>query len=226
MKRLLIISLLILNANVAYLQNLNIPDSTSEYIYNETYKNIAAFNIKYNAYSSIGLDKRTLLNSNRDFFFDAYIANYGFKFKMEIKELPQVYPLSEYKLYQIFVDGFRYVCENGDIEINKIGVQGFTCSNYYLLALNEKNGAIKFISGQFFRNPIANDFRFDYNAPNSYLTYLKLKTFNLQTKDLVFYKGKGKKLLFKAYSEELKKNITIALALDDLENPQVQVNDK
>jgi len=221
MKRLFILTLIILKANVAYLQNLNIPDSTNKFIYNEVYKNIAAFNIKYSLHSLNGVYKGNLLSSTRNFFFDAYIADYGFKLKMDIKELSQAYPLGNYKLYQIFIDGFRYINEKGDIEVNKIGVEDFPFSSQYLLALDEKNRTIKFISGQFYKNSIANDFSFDCNVPSSYITYLKLKTFNLETSDLKFSKRKGKKLFFKAYSEELKKGITIILSLKDIENPKI-----
>lgn len=226
MKKFIVLSLIILKANVAYLQNLNIPDSISEFVTNETYKNIAAFNIKCSIHSANGVDKSNYLNTNKNFFFDAFIADYSFRLKMDVKKLSQDYPLNNYELYQVFIDGFRYTNKNEDIEVKKGVIGEASFDRYYLLALDSKSKTIKFISGQFFRNPIASDFSLDFNNPNSFIEYLRLKTFNLQTKDLVFIKRKGKALYYKSYSDELKGEISIMLSLKDIENPIVYENRK
>jgi hypothetical protein len=77
------------------------------------------------------------------------------------------------------------------MKVSKGVIGEFSFNNYFLLALDEQKREIKFISGQFFRNPISSDFNLDFNNPNSFIEYLRLKTFYLQTKDFVFVKRKG-----------------------------------
>jgi len=226
MKKFIALSLIIVKANFAYMQNLSIPDSISEFVITETYKNIAAFNIKFSVHSFNGTDKSNYLNTNKNFFFDAFIADYGFRLKMDIKKLPEIYPLDKYELYQIFIDGFNYINKNADIEVKKGVVGEASYGNYYLLAVNNENKKIKFISGQFFRNQISHDFSLDSNNPSSFIEYLKFKTFYLQTKDLVFIKSKGNALYYKSYSNELKEEITIRLSLKDIENPTISAGAK
>ncbi|MDD2798185.1 MAG: hypothetical protein PHV20_06285 [Bacteroidales bacterium] len=219
MKRLIVVLFVVLKANIAFDQNHNVNDSISEFLYNETYKNIAAFNIKYSVHSLNGVNKGNFLKTNEKFFYDAFISDINYKFKMDIKELSQPYPLNNYTLYQVFIDGFRYTKTNEDVEVAKGVIGGFPFSNYYLLALDKQNKIIKFISGQFFRNTISNDFSFDINNSDSFIEYLRLKTFCLQTKNLIFIKKRGKRLFYKSFSEELKKEIIIMLSLKDVENP-------
>jgi hypothetical protein len=167
-----------------------------------------------------GSVRQNIFRSNSDFFYDAFLPDYGYKLEMDIQKLAWQYPDKEFDLYKVFVNGFKYSAGNDSASILTMGKW---TRRDFLLAFNKRNGEIKFISGQFFISAIADDFKFEINEPSSYLNFLKLKLFPYQVDNITFVRRKHKKLYFMAASGTLNKSLYIILPLKDLEHPQVSL---
>jgi hypothetical protein len=219
MRKLLVLSLFVFFSMGSYCQR-PVADINT-YLYNNIYKNIAAYNIKYSYYPLNGSVKQDIFRSNGDFFYDAFLPDFGYKLDMKIIKLDWQYPDKNFNLYKIFVNGFRYTA--GD-DSASVSVMGKWTNRDFLLALNKENGEIKFISGQFFISAIADDFTFNKYDPASYLNFLKLKLFPFQVDNITYVKRRHKKLYFYGASSALNKSLYIVLSLKDLEHPLVNVS--
>lgn len=186
-----------------------------EYVYNKVYKNIAAYQLKYNR---TDLNSNNQLSSEMNFYFDKFLPDYGYKLEMEIKKLPTEYPL-DYELYQVTLeDRILYFEERPNIIFLDKGEKMLPKNRYYLIAINKKDRYIKFISGQFFTTSIAKDFQFDTTNPKTIIKYIELKLFNLQINQVEILKIKGNKVILKAYSNEMKKEVRVFLNIKHPEN--------
>lgn len=189
-----------------------------QYIYNRMYKNIAAHNIKYGNVRYNGAVFKPIFHRNSDFFYESFLPDFGFKLDMQINKLSWSYPITDFEVYQVIVDEFRYEKDNGYGARKSFSAW---TDKYFLIALNRSTKEIKFISGQFFISAIADDFKLNTKEPQSLLEYLKFRVFRYQVKDITFIKKKQSKYYYHAYSESLKKNVTLIVYLNDLEEPRV-----
>lgn len=75
---------------------------------------------------------------------------------------------------------------------------------------------IKYISGQMFLDNISTDFELDENNPSTYITYIKLKMFDLQVNQLKFLKRKQDLLIYQGYSDFEKKKLKLSVDTNSL----------
>jgi hypothetical protein len=136
------------------------------------------------------------------------------KLILKIEKANIEYPDPTVTLYSVYKGSETYDC--GLYVLSKEPGYFFSPDRYFLVGVYP-SGFIIFISGNFYLHSIKDNFSLDFNMPESFYYYIKLKTFSFQTKDVEFVKKKGKNLIFKAYSEELKKNITIIINKRDLD---------
>lgn len=189
------------------------------YLYNTVYKNIAAYNITYASVRLNGTIKIIPFRSNANQFYNAFLTDYGYKMKMEVEKLDWQYPDKRYQLYKIFIDRFEHDSPNDTTVVNFYG--RFT-TKLFLIALNPSNGDVKFISGQFFTSTITEDFQLNRSDPNTFLEFLKFKTFRYQINNIEFLNKKHKALFFKGYSMEYDKLVKIKVAIKDTESFVIQ----
>ncbi|MEO6850773.1 MAG: hypothetical protein ABI203_12100 [Mucilaginibacter sp.] len=200
MKKLFLIFSLLAGTSACFAQS----DSTKvkELIYNRMYKNIAAYYINYAVKVRSGLKHGFLDQDDKYYFFDRSLPERGWTLDMEITLLDWKYPVDGYRVYQIKLNGLRFSSDTSVWRIANKGVSQVeqSPSNYNLICVNEM-GSIKFISGRFFIHDVSEDFKLNNNNPESYLEYLKYKTFEDQVGQITFLKRKGKKLIFSGYSD-------------------------
>jgi hypothetical protein len=191
-----------------------------ENIYNRVYKNVAAFYINYAVKSKMELNQGYLFDNMNNYFFDSCLPDKGFKLDMKITKLDWKYPVDGYSVYEIKLNGLSFVNElSGKIKttLQIDGSLKHSLSRYYLLCINGEK-IIKFISGSYFLNNISNDFKLDINNLKSYIDYLKFRNFEDQIDEIIYFKKKRGKLLFKGYSKEFQKNVILYV---DIENPNL-----
>lgn len=203
--------------NKAHLNNINVND----HIYNEVYKNIAAYNIRYASYFFNGVNFKAKFRSSTDFFYHWFIPDYGYKLDMYISQLDSSYPDSKFQLYRIYIKGFNYISDNHSLP--SISSLGPKTTHDFLIALNKDNGDIKFVSGQFFRSCISEDFHIDREDPTTFFAYLKLRAFDVGGTNIKFEKKTHKKWIFKGYSEIYKKPFIITVDKKDIDITQTAV---
>lgn len=107
-------------------------------------------------------------------------------------------------------------------EIKFYASDGVTIDNIFLIGFNKKEKRIIYISGNFFKNCIADDFNLNKNDPESFKYFLKLKLFNYNIDKISFQKKKKKYLLFKAYSDELRGYIYVKVNPNNFDMLQVK----
>jgi hypothetical protein len=95
-------------------------------------------------------------------------------------------------------------------------------SRKILVGYNENNSKIIYISGNVFKNCIAQDFDLNKEKPEAFIHFLKFKLFNYDIKKISFKKRRKKYLLFKAYSEVLNKEIYIKIDSKNFDMLQVK----
>jgi hypothetical protein len=142
---------------------------------------------------------------------------------MDIEKLSWKYTIPGYQVYKIYMKEIIQTNEQTGVEKK---FSGKWTNPYFLVAVNcDSTGAskIKFISGQFYTHAIKDDFSIDIKDPNSCIEFLKYKMFKYQLKDIVFFKKKKGKLLFKGYSDYLSKSVMISLDTDLVESPILNV---
>ena len=195
----------------------------NSYLSNEVYKNIAAYNIRYCSYNFNGINLKKTFYSNSDFFYNYFLADSGFKMKMNITKLDTSYPDPRFHLYKITIEGFNFYQEKGDYSTSSLGP---ITTKLYLLALNESNGEIKFISGQYFKSAISQDFRVNLKAPQSLIPYIQMRSYLVSPTNIMYVKKRHGELVYSAYSELYKKPIKIVLSKKDLEEIKISVSMK
>lgn len=94
--------------------------------------------------------------------------------------------------------------------------------NLFLVGYNIIKKEIIYISGDFFKNCIADNFNLNINNPNSFNQFLKLKLYNYSIGEVSFEKKKKKYFLFKAYSKQLEEDLYIRVHPKDYDMLQVK----
>jgi hypothetical protein len=189
--------------------------NVEDYLYTRVYKNISAYNIRYGNYQLNGSIKKDIFRDNSDFFYEPFIAGPGFKLDMKIEKIDSNLPDSSFTLYKIFVGGFDYTNKSDTSTITYMGQ--YTFQNF-LVALNEKNGEIKFISGQFFLSAIADEFHINTKVPESLIPYLEMRTFVIGGKNISYWRRRHKQLFFNGDAVTLNKKFIVSI---DMKNPDL-----
>ena len=195
----------------------------NSYLSNQVYKNIAAFNIRYCSFGFNHINVDKYFWSNSDFFYNYFMADYGFKMEMKIKKINLVYPNERFHLYEILTNGFTFLADSGNIARGSIGP---ISTDIYLLALNETNGDIKFISGKYFKSAIAEDFKPNIKEPNTLVSYVKMRAYVVKASDIVFVKKKHLALIYTAFSEIYNKKVVIKLSIKNIEDVAISSKNK
>lgn len=184
-------------------------ENISTKIYNLVYKNI----IYHEILCSTDFDKSSLEN-----FFDIarFFPDSGYYLDLDIQRLDWKFPLSKYAVYKVTKSGWTFtktVLKNYNLD-NKIeddssfSTQSISIStldtyttafneDVYLVAYDNKNDNIIFISGDFYTSSISSYFSLDINNPATFIPYLRYKLFNLDMNNVSFFKKKKTKLYFK-----------------------------
>ena len=176
------------------------------YLYNEIYKNIAAYQIRNSAFSFNDIPFDSLSYTNADLFYRSFLADYGYKLKLTISPVNLPYPVGGYEIYEIKKGLFEYV--------NNLGLPGIVCmgpisGDTYLVALNARNGEIKFISGQLFKTRIAADFKVNPKQPETMTRYIEFRTYDIGGAEIVFRRKRHKEFIFKGWSKKFNQAVTI-----------------
>ena len=206
-------------------------DEIRNYINNIVSKNILVYRI---ANLSLIEDElyKGFLEKTSTFLNCKFFPDYGYRLLMLIDEVSDFqYPDTTFKLYSIRIRNEEYYNEKENIILSKD--MGGIFNKYYLIALQQQEGlstsistkfdtvelkyTIKFISGDFYLNRINNDFDLDPKKPESFFEYIKFKTFDIQTQNIIFLRKKGKQLIFGAYSGKYDKNVNVIIKATDAE---------
>jgi hypothetical protein len=190
------------------------PDSAKikETIYNSVYKNVAAFYIERAVKSKTDISNGFLYPNLDKYFFDLCLPNTGFRMMMEINKLDWEYPIDGYHVYRIKLNGLTFKSDSLrliETTLQIDGPPGGTATNY-LLCINDK-GVIKFISGNYFLHDVSRDFKLDDKSPESYVKYLKFRTFEDQIDQITYLKRKRGNLIFTGYSTEFKRKVQLSV---------------
>jgi len=229
MKTLLIAIIFVLFGSNAFSQldssdKAFIRNNTIEYIYNHVYKNIAAYNIRYGSNWFNGLSFNDRLRYEIGSPYDMLMPDYGYKIKMDIEKLDSFYPNPRYHLYKIYLKDFSWVPD--DPKRGEISSHYIISTDNFLIALNEGNGDIKYISGQFFQSFIWDDFHLDIKDPLTFIYYLTLRSFNVGGGNIKFKKKTHKQLIFDGYSNIFKKPIIITVDKKEIDPYHITVKAK
>lgn len=162
----LIIAISIVSIN---LQAQVLPDSISSLVS----KNIISFHFRYALDYDLFV-KKDLLLTEKHFFEDFWVGS-NKKLNLEQKKIELKYPVLEFNLFQVWKKHFQF---SNDSITRQIIVSSLPYDELYLVAIGNKT--IKFISGNFFKTRIAEDFNLNEKVPDSFTAYLSLKYYNIK----------------------------------------------
>ena len=197
--------------------NNNLSDSTLHKIIKlEVVSNMLYY--KIDNYKKIG---GNFIVDNDDYFS---IRNYFIcKLDFEIKKADIEYPDTTITLYSIS----KYWNDSDDCG-NAIQPRWacFDYDQYFLIGVLQSGFVKYFISGNFNQSSIKHHFALDFTKPESFYNYIKIKTFQFQTRDIEFIKEKDEELIFKAYSEVTdEKTIYIIIEKNNLDKFYYKIGD-
>ncbi len=211
--------ILLISVNVKAQENVV---DTNLYIYDAVYKNIAAYNIRYCSNSFNGVVFDNILDPQLRPFYKWFLPDHGYKLKMTITKIDSIYPISFYHLYKVEIHGFEFIPDNSDLPA--FSSYGPITTNLFLLALNETNGYIKFISGSYFHTSCTEDFKVDIKKPETFIKYLQYRSYAVQGTNIRFWKrkrkGKRKFYVYLGYSMLYKSSLEIKV---NRKNPEIVV---
>lgn len=192
--------------------NYNYSQSTDEKIVQDlVVKNIISFNIVQSLKGGDVKGKYILTNNPPRLF--KYLPSANGELLIELNEISESdlkYPKESYILYSIYLDGYRIKYEN---HTSVYSENNIIPKEYYLAAYDPSSKRVKFISGNYWLNMIADDFHFDNTDPSSYEEFIKMKTFDMLTDKITLKIKKKNKMIFTAYSKKTNKEILITLNL-------------
>ncbi|KLT69895.1 hypothetical protein [Flavobacterium sp. ABG] len=124
----------------------------------------------------------------------------------------------KYTFYRITNFDYTYFkFDSDDTILKKNSNCGFVpFSNRFLVAVNKDK--ILFISGMFFKDPIASFFKLNIKDPESFIEYLNMKLFNFSINNITFKKIKKNKLIYTGFISTPKDIVTIEIDLKNFDN--------
>jgi len=207
MKKIALTTLFALAAQFAFCQEDSVTD-VKAYLHSEVYKNIAAYNIRYCGIRSNGVMFESRLRTGGTKFYDAFFPPPGYHLELEIDSLGKPYPVPGFILYSVHQNRFEYLGPQGQPGLAHSHPVG---PNDYLVAVNPRNGELKFISGRYFLTDISEDFKLNWHDPMSFIPYLELRIFEFGCKDFSLKKQSSKQLVFNCYSTVYKSHCVLTI---------------
>lgn len=196
-------------------------------IYNQLYKNIASYYITYAVNNKTDLNKKGYLREGvTSYFFDQCLPDNGYNLEMEISKLNWTYPIDNFDVYQVQLNGLRFSSSTSKrIKLVQTidGPTNAPPSNYYLLCI-DRHIVVKFVSGSCFLNDVSNDFKLNNLEPQSYVNYLKFKTFQYQITQILFAKKRRHYFYYTAFSNQLNSKVMIIVDINSPSNPRIKLN--
>ncbi|RFS19407.1 hypothetical protein DVR12_22495 [Chitinophaga silvatica] len=190
--------------------------STRDFIYNKVSKNVFVYNIRNASNSFNGAKPEDILEMGTE-YYTSLLPDPGYGLIMSIDTMNLEYPIKNFKVYKIFINGFEY--EKGQVHSK---TNYLFLENNFLVAIDTSDnypGYIKYISGQFYPTRISEDFKIDLNNPSSCLDYLKFRMYIHQVDSIKFERRVKEGLIFTGYSQTKKSKVEILLKKKDLERP-------
>lgn len=185
-----------------------------------TYKliknNITSYHTRNVLNHVLGLDNNGFLDFEETFTFDKFILHDSLIFK--IKPLfDSAYFYSGYKLYSVEKQGFRFINEKGLLVSYNRSHPYSSCNELYMFGIDSITKRVNFISGEFFKHRISQDFNLNIKKPQSFIKYLKFKLFNYQISTVKYLKKEKNKLVFQAFSNCRNSTVKIFVDLEDFD---------
>jgi len=148
---------------------------------------------------------------NDDLIFSENIPNLlnllpekGYSLDLDYYIFSDKFPLDNCILYTIIRDGFNIT--NG--EIKTLYGSGYSydkpCSNKYLVAYNEKDDFIIFLSGCFIVSKYSGLFKLNFDNPETFYEFLSYRLYSYRPEKIVFEKKRKGNLIFSFYSKKEK----------------------
>ncbi|MFB6454380.1 hypothetical protein ACE38W_03830 [Chitinophaga sp. Hz27] len=119
-----------------------------------------------------------------------------------------IFPLEGFHLTSLYMP--QVVDLDSEISYS-VRMLGFYSDEDYLIAHNDETGRILYISGNFFKSPIAQYFNLDPNKPESFYNYLMLRCYNVKPDNIHYLKSDEKGLYFSIWSNVMRDNITFLI---------------
>lgn len=85
------------------------------------------------------------------------------------------YPDGDYQIFSVQLPGFKY--DLADSTAYSVSMLGFLFDENYLVAYNARNSSMKYISGNFFKSRVAEDFDLSLENVTSFHDYLMLRCY-------------------------------------------------
>lgn len=182
--------------------------------------NIISYHIRHAVEGDIPLTSNGLLIPNVKSIFQKLMPADG---QLETEIMPYngdlSYPDKDYQLLTIHLPGFKVIRpDNMSITTH---LHAFRFDDDYLIAYNPKNASIKYISGNFFKSPIAQDFELDNNRPESFFSYLRLRCYAMNPGNISFRRKDEKGIYFTVYSNILNIDAEVFIGYNDHETVKV-----
>ncbi|MBC9931326.1 hypothetical protein [Chitinophaga qingshengii] len=182
--------------------------------------NIISYHIRYAVEADLGASSKDLLAPYGEGIFQKLMPADG---QLETEIMPYngetLYPDKTYQLFVIHLPGFKTVYPNGRAITNRL--HAFRFDEYYLVAYNAKKDSIKYISGNFFKSAITQDFKLDNNAPESFFPYLRLRCHAMKPGNIIFNRRVETGLYFTIYSKDLNIDVEVFIRYDDHETVNI-----
>lgn len=158
-----------------------------------------------------------MLDNDERFLFDMLLPSEG-ALRMEFH--PYVgglkFPSPEYKLIHLHLPQLR-VDLNTEFSYS-VRMLGFIGDEDYLIAKNDANGKMLYISGNFFKSRIAEFFKLKLDDPASFFNYLKLRYFNMKPKEIHFLQKDEHWIYFKFWSDTINEIVVAKVSIIDFDN--------
>ncbi|SKA47180.1 hypothetical protein SAMN04488128_108124 [Chitinophaga eiseniae] len=125
------------------------------------------------------------------------------------------YPDADYQIFTILLPGFKY--DLADSTSYSVHLLGFPFDENYLVAYNHKNCSIKYISGNFFKSRVAEDFNLNPENIASFNDYLMLRCYNMLPDSISYNRKDATGIYFKLRSKVVECDMEVFISYDDYE---------
>ncbi len=179
--------------------------------------NLISYHIRYALEYDLGIEDQYLAR-NENYFFDKLLSCER-ELMVELRKTELTYPIEGYNLYHFWKRGFRFKRNDSIVSYS---MSSLYYDDDYLVAYNSSSDDIKFISGNFFKTKVSNDFNLDKKKPNSFIKYIQMKFFNVRPVDIAYTKTKKGRMLFSAKSQLDGRYITFIVSMQDFDDITIQ----
>lgn len=206
-----------------------ILSSHSQSEINHSTKNNILKNILVYRISKMKADIKTCSNGS-PFNFKKILPSKNQELNVIFKKSNKSYPKKNIVLYEMKTDFsiINYTKYQSSLRKERIDIINFRESdsfNYdylFLIGLNKLTNNVIYISGDFFKNCISSDFTLSIKKPNLFLSFLSLKLFSYEIRDIVFKKKKRNYLLFEGYSDSFISKVKIKVNRNNFDDITVE----